>query len=162
MNLLALNAYNLPYPFPLTSPIHPITMHFVIATVIFSVLFDALGVLNKKQEFFNIGWWNLLVALAAVIVAAFMGQLEAGPANQVTGVEAVFTPRSYLGWSLVRNCRHPGGVPGVLCFRDPLRVSGVYLGGGFGWVYGLHVKSVVEAGQHGGLCRQAPWDWPRI
>ncbi len=166
MFAITLNEYNLPYPEPITSPIHPITVHFVIAMVVFSVLFDFLGHFQRRESFLNVGWWNLATATAAVIVAVFFGQLEAGFANYSKSVQPVLDWHTVIGWSLSAILVILALWRGFLRYRNPLRLNVPYLGAGLAvvglvfyqtvlgtqlvWQYGLHVKPVVEASRQQG------------
>ncbi|WP_287128827.1 DUF2231 domain-containing protein [Candidatus Cyanaurora vandensis] len=173
MLFFALNEYNLPYPPPLSGPIHPIVVHFVIATVVFSVLCDSIAYFTQQRSLANVAWWNLLVASVAIIIAIFFGQVEAGLANPTAaGGEQVLGQHMTLGWIL------PVLLLGLALWRALLRnklgnvstdfprqVSMPYLGAGFAlvglvfyqtflgtmlvWSYGVHIRPVVEATRTG-------------
>ena len=61
-----LNDKNLPW----LDVIHPIVVHFVIAMALISVVFDLIGVLTRRQNLFEVSFWNLLVATVADRVTA--------------------------------------------------------------------------------------------
>ena len=152
-----LNDYNLPYP----DPIHAIVVHFVIAMVVFSVVFDILGVLTRHQSLFNAGWWNLVVATLAILVAIVIGQFEASLANPSQAAQPILDRHMVVGWSLAVVLINLTLWRGILRYHRPLQISPIYLGVGLlvvglvsyqvylgtklVWVHGLHVKPVVEA-----------------
>lgn len=163
---LTLNEYNLPYPPPLEGPIHPIVVHFVIAMVVFSVVFDIIGSLTRRRSLLNLGWWNLVVATAAILVAILFGQLEAGLANVSDQAQAVLNQHTIIGWALSVVLVALALWRGIQRNRDPLKLSVPYLGAGvlvvslvfyqvllgtqLAWIHGLHVKPAVQAQLKGG------------
>lgn len=52
---------------------HPPIVHFAIALVIISVIFDFFGVLLKKDSLKNAGFWTLIVGGVAVVMAFITG-----------------------------------------------------------------------------------------
>ncbi|BAC88678.1 DUF2231 domain-containing protein [Gloeobacter violaceus] len=158
---IKLNEYGLPYPEIIGSAIHPIIVHFVIATVIASVLFDFIGYFGRKPSFHNVGWYNLVVACAAVIGAIIFGQIEAGLAHQSNAMQPVLAWHTIIGWSLGALILIMAAWRGVARYRDPNRLNPAYLGLSLlvvgtvfyqvflgtqlVWTYGIHVKPVVEA-----------------
>ena len=60
-----LNDHNLPW----MDTIHPIVVHFVIAMALITVVFDFIGAVTGRRSLFEVGWWNLLFATAAIFVA---------------------------------------------------------------------------------------------
>ncbi|MBD2592924.1 DUF2231 domain-containing protein [Nostoc spongiaeforme FACHB-130] len=161
MLALPLNSQNLPYP----DPIHPIIVHFVIAMVLLSFVFDVAGYFIHNVRLFEVSFWNLLVAAVAIFLAVIFGQFEAGLAQVYTAVQPTLNFHTIMGWSLavlvvaitawrfvIRN-RNPLKVPpaylGVATFLICLVFLQVYLGSKLFWVYGLHVEPVVEAMKQG-------------
>lgn len=156
MFALFLNKENLPYP----DPIHPIIVHFVIAMVIFSFIWDVLGYFTKNHHLFEVSFWNLFVAAIAIFLAVIFGEFEAGLANVYDAVEPVLNLHTILGWSLsvivvaiaawrfVIRLRNPRKIPptylGVATFLICLVFLQTYLGTQLVWVYGLHIEPVVE------------------
>jgi uncharacterized membrane protein len=146
-----LNDHNLPW----MDTIHPIVVHFVIAMAIISVIFDLIGVLARKPNLFEVSFWNLLFATAAIFVAKPYGASR-----------SILDWHSTLGWSLAGVLSLLTGWRYVLRSRDPLSlplpflaaggvlallvVVQVTLGNQLIWVYGLHTVPVVEA-QRAGL-----------
>lgn len=158
---LPLNSQNLPYP----DPIHPIIVHFVIAMVLFSFVFDLVGYFTHNVRLFEVSFWNMLVAAVAIFLAVIFGQFEAGLAQIYPAVQATLNLHTIMGWSLavlvvavtawrlvIRN-HNPRKVPpaylGVATFLICLVLLQVYLGSKLFWVYGLHVEPVVEAMKQG-------------
>ncbi|MEH2278978.1 MAG: DUF2231 domain-containing protein [Nostoc sp.] len=161
MPSLSLNNQDLPYP----DPLHPIIVHFVIAMVLFSFVCDVLGYFTRNVRLFEVSFWNMFVASAAIFVAVIFGQFEAGLANIYQAVEPTLNYHTILGWSLaaivvaiaawrfvIRN-RNPRKVPpvylGAATFLVCLVFLQVYLGSKLFWVYGLHVEPVVQAMKQG-------------
>ncbi|MEH2453882.1 DUF2231 domain-containing protein [Nostoc sp.] len=158
---LSLNNQDLPYP----DPLHPIIVHFVIAMVLFSFICDVLGYFTRNVRLFEVSFWNMFVASAAIFVAVIFGQFEAGLANIYQAVQPTLNYHTILGWSLaaivvaiaawrfvIRN-RNPRKVPpaylGAATFLVCLVFLEVYLGSKLFWVYGLHVEPVVQAMKQG-------------
>lgn len=152
-----LNDHNLPW----MDTIHPIVVHFVIAMALISVVFDLVGVVTKRQNLFEVSFWNLLVATLAIFVAIIFGQVEAGLANPYGASRDILNIHSTIGWSLAGVLAVLTGWRYVVRQKDPtvlpagfLVVDGllaalvftqVYLGDKLVWVYGLHTVPVVEA-----------------
>ncbi|MFZ9973783.1 MAG: DUF2231 domain-containing protein [Vulcanococcus sp.] len=152
-----LNDKNLPW----LDVIHPIVVHFVIAMALISVVFDLVGVVTKRQNLFEVSFWNLLVATVAIFVAIIFGQVEAGLANPYGASRDILNIHSTIGWSLAGVLAVLTGWRYVVRQKDPtvlpagfLVVDGllaalvfthVYLGDKLVWVYGLHTVPVVEA-----------------
>ena len=91
-----LNDKNLPW----LDVIHPIVVHFVIAMALITVVFDLIGVLNRKPNLFEVSFWNLLVATIAIFVAIIFGQVEAGLASPYGASRDILNVHSTIGWSL--------------------------------------------------------------
>lgn len=158
-----LNDKNLPW----LDVIHPIVVHFVIAMALITVVFDVLGVLTKRRNLFEVSFWNLLVATAAIFVAIIFGQIEAGLANPYGASRDILNYHSTIGWSLagvlalltgwryVARQKDPTNLPSGFLLIDMLLAvlvfCQVYLGDKLVWVYGLHTVPVVEAVRSGAL-----------
>ncbi|MBV2351864.1 DUF2231 domain-containing protein [Synechococcus sp. HK05] len=152
-----LNDKNLPW----LDVIHPIVVHFVIAMALISVVFDLIGVLTRRQNLFEVSFWNLLVATVAIFVAIIFGQVEAGLANPYGASRDILNIHSTIGWSLagvlavltgwryVVRQKDPTVLPGGFLVVDGLLAAlvftQVYLGDKLVWVYGLHTVPVVDA-----------------
>lgn len=155
--LVTLNEHNLIYP----EPIHAIVVHFAIATVLFSVFFDILGVFTRNQSLFNAAWWNLVVASIAIVVAIIFGQFEATLATPSQAAQPVLDNHMAIGWLLAIIIITLTLWRGILRYHPPSRISLIYLGAGLLtvglvtyqaflgtqllWVHGLHVEPVVIA-----------------
>ncbi|MEG3439720.1 DUF2231 domain-containing protein [Pannus brasiliensis CCIBt3594] len=158
---ISLNEQGLPYP----DPIHPIIVHFVIAMVLFSFLCDSIGYFTRRNRFFEVSFWNLLVASIAIFLAVIFGQLEAGLANTYGAVRSTLTLHTIVGWSLGALTVAITAWRFALRRRNPVKLPAIYLGGGalltclvlfqtvlgtrLIWVYGLHIEPVVEASRQG-------------
>lgn len=152
-----LNDKNLPW----LDVIHPIIVHFVIAMALVSVVFDVIGVITRRQNLFEVSFWNLLVATVAIFVAIIFGQVEAGLASPYGASRDILNIHSTIGWSLAGILAVLTGWRYVVRQKDPtvlpagflvvdgllaaLVVTQVYLGDKLVWVYGLHTVPVVEA-----------------
>lgn len=163
MSAMPLNVESLPYP----DPIHPIIVHFVIAMVFFSFFCDVVGYFTHKHHLFEVSVWNLLVASVTVFLAVIFGEFEAGLAQPYKAAQSTLTYHTLLGWLLSAlivllttwrfaiRTRSPLKVSpiylGVATFMICLVSLQVYLGSKLFWVYGLHVKSIVEATKQGVL-----------
>ncbi len=155
--LPALNDHNLPW----MDTIHPIVVHFVIAMALISVLFDLIGTLARRPRLFEVSFWNLLVATAAIFVAIIFGQIEAGLAEPYGASREILNLHSTIGWSLAGVLAVLTGWRYVIRSKDPARLPLAFLGAGgllvalvavqvtlgnqLIWTYGLHTVPVVEA-----------------
>jgi len=90
-----LNDHNLPW----MDTIHPIVVHFVIAMGLITFVFDLIGSAAKKPALFEVSFWNLLFATAAIFVAILFGQVEAGLADPYGASSDILNWHSTLGWS---------------------------------------------------------------
>ena len=158
-----LNDHNLPW----MDTIHPIVVHFVIAMAVISVIFDLIGVLTRRTNLFEVSFWNLLFATAAIFVAIIFGQVEAGLAEPYGRASEILNLHSTLGWSLAGVLSLLSGWRYVIRSKDPqslplaflaaggvlalLVVVQVTLGNQLIWVYGLHTVPVVEAIRQGAV-----------
>ena len=156
-----LNDHNLPW----MDTLHPIVVHFVIATALISVVFDFIGVATKRPQLFEVSFWNLLVATGAIFIAIIFGQIEAGLANPYGASRDILNYHSTIGWSLagvlsiltgwryVTRQKDPSVLPSGFLIIDgalaALVFTQVYLGDKLIWVYGLHTVKVVEAFREG-------------
>lgn len=159
---LPLNGENLPYP----DPIHPIIVHFIIAMVVFSFLFDVIGYFTRNHRLFEVSFWNLFVAAIAIFVAIVFGQFEAGLAQPYEAAQHTLSLHTITGWTLsgiliaitawrlVIHKRNPLKIPiaylGFTSFLTCLVLFQTYLGTKLVWVYGLHIEPVVQAMKAGG------------
>jgi uncharacterized membrane protein len=159
--LPALNDHNLPW----MDTIHPIVVHFVIAMGLISFVFDLIGVLFRRGKLFEVSFWNLLFATAAIFVAIIFGQVEAGLANPYGASSEILNLHSTIGWSLAGVLSLMSGWRYVIRSRDPQQIPLSFLGAGallsalivvqvtlgnqLIWVYGLHTVPVVQAMRDG-------------
>lgn len=157
MPSLPLNEANLPYP----DPIHPIVVHFVISMVFFAFLCDLVGYFTRNHRLFEVSFWNMFVASAAIFVAIIFGQFEAGLAQAYQAAQPVLNEHTITGWSLSAIVVAITAWRFVIRLRDPLKIPvaylgvatmliclvsfQVYLGTQLVWEYGLHVEPVEEA-----------------
>ena len=156
-----LNDHNLPW----MDTIHPIVVHFVIAMVLITFVFDLAGVVLRKPQLFEVSFWNLLFATAAIFVAIIFGEVEAGLALPYGAAREILNIHSTIGWSLAGILSLMTGWRYVIRNRDsqqiPLAFLGaggvlsllvlvqIYLGDQLIWTYGLHTVKVVSAIREG-------------
>ncbi len=152
-----LNDHNLPW----MDTIHPIVVHFVIAMGLITFVFDLIGVLTRRPALFEVSFWNLLFATAAIFVAIIFGQVEAGLANPYGASRDILNLHSTIGWSLAGVLSLMSGWRYVIRSKDPQQLPLAFLGAGgllsalivvqvtlgnqLIWVYGLHTVPVVQA-----------------
>jgi uncharacterized membrane protein len=159
--LPALNDHNLPW----MDTIHPIVVHFVIAMAVIAVLFDLIGTIARRPGLFEVSFWNLLVATAAIFVAIIFGQVEAGLAEPYGASREILNLHSTIGWSLAGVLAVLTAWRYVIRSKDPARLPVAFLGAGgvlvalvvvqvtlgnqLIWTYGLHTVPVVQAIREG-------------
>jgi len=66
---------------------HPFVVHFAVALLIISVLFDVVAVTTHRPHFENVGWWNLFIGFFASVFAVITGLYAKNSANFGTGIE---------------------------------------------------------------------------
>lgn len=156
-----LNDHNLPW----MDTLHPIVVHFVIAMGLITFVFDVIGVLTRRSALFEVSFWNLLFATAAIFVAIIFGQVEAGLANPYGASRDILNLHSTIGWSLAGVLSLMSGWRYVIRSKDPQQLPLAFLGAGgllaalivvqvtlgnqLIWVYGLHTVPVVQAMREG-------------
>ncbi|BFM40287.1 DUF2231 domain-containing protein [Synechocystis sp. LKSZ1] len=161
--MFSLNNQNLPYP----DTLHPIIVHFVIAMVFFAYFCDLTGYLTRRPHWFEVSWWNLVVASIAIFFAVIFGEFEAALALPYPAAQPALDWHTVNGWSLSALLVGLTAWRGVLRVRNPLKLSVLYLGAAtvlmcliclqiylgslVDWVFGLHSVPVVEATKAGKL-----------
>jgi uncharacterized membrane protein len=156
-----LNDHNLPW----MDTLHPIVVHFVIAMGLITFVFDLIGWLFKKPALFEVSFWNLLFATAAIFVAIIFGQVEAGLADPYGASREILNLHSTIGWSLAAVLSLLSAWRYVIRSKDPVQLPLPFLVAGAGlsvlivvqvmlgnqliWVYGLHTVKVVAAMREG-------------
>ncbi|MBI4583542.1 MAG: DUF2231 domain-containing protein [Planctomycetes bacterium] len=142
----------------MTPYLHPPIVHFTIALVAASVLFDLLGVLLGKDSLHAAAWWNLLAGTIAVILTvatgllaeraaehdeAAHGVLEVHKAIGLTALAmtlALFTWRAFAKGRLPRRLRALYLLVSVLTMGTVL--AGGYFGGELVFGHGVGVRAV--------------------
>lgn len=61
---------------PLTHPLHPPLVHFPIALLGTSLLFDLVGLLRDEPVWWAIAFWNIALGLVIAVVTASTGLLD--------------------------------------------------------------------------------------
>ena len=156
-----LNDHNLPW----MDTLHPIVVHFVIAMALITFVFDLFGSVFRKPALYEVSFWNLLFATAAIFVAIIFGQVEAGLADPYGASSEILNLHSTIGWSLAGILSLLSGWRYVIRSKDPQQLPLGFLAAGAGltalivvqvtlgnqliWVYGLHTVKVVAAMREG-------------
>jgi len=52
---------------------HPFVVHFAVALLLVSVLFDILSVSTQREHLQMVGWWNLFLGFLAALFAVITG-----------------------------------------------------------------------------------------
>lgn len=60
----------------MSNPWHPVAVHFTIALFVVSVIFDFLGLILKKKQFYVAAWYNLFLAGIACLLTILPGLIE--------------------------------------------------------------------------------------
>ncbi len=124
--------------------LHPIVVHFVIATAVIAVLFGLIGSEARNPQLFEVSFWNLLVATVAIFVAIIIGQVKAGLAEPYGASREIVSLHSTIGWSLAGVLAVLTAWRYVIRSRDHSRLPAAFLGAG-----GLLVVLVVMQGTLG-------------
>ncbi|RME02865.1 MAG: DUF2231 domain-containing protein [Planctomycetota bacterium] len=53
--------------------LHPVFVHFPIALLTFSVIFDAIGMWLKKESLKNAAWWTMVAGIGGILLAVATG-----------------------------------------------------------------------------------------
>jgi uncharacterized membrane protein len=77
---------------------------------------------------FEVSFWNLLFATAAIFVAIIFGQVEAGLANPYGASSEILNLHSTIGWSLAGVLSLMSGWRYVIRSRDPQQIPLAFLG----------------------------------
>lgn len=77
--------------------IHPFVVHFAVALLTVSVLFDLLSVTADRPHLQNAGWWNLFLGFLAALFAVITGLYAKNNAIFTQGVIPLLTYHQYLG-----------------------------------------------------------------
>ncbi|RUM61602.1 MAG: hypothetical protein DSY66_01815 [Persephonella sp.] len=120
--------------------LHPPIVHFAVALVIISVIFDVLGVVLKKDSLKNAGYWTLLVGALAVIGAFITGhQAEEMVEKFIEGTEAYKRLEIYetIGTVVLVAVLIQIAFRLFIAKKDDIRLTGIYL------ILGLIVISIV-------------------
>lgn len=55
--------------------VHPLVVHFPIALLTVSFLFDLVGLFARQSSFERVGWWTLVCGMAGLVLAVISGVL---------------------------------------------------------------------------------------
>ncbi|MCC6485267.1 MAG: DUF2231 domain-containing protein [Armatimonadetes bacterium] len=67
--------------------IHPVTVHFPIALLVVSFIFDLLGVVTKDESFRKAGFYCLILALFGLVASYFTGLQAQSAARSIPNIE---------------------------------------------------------------------------
>lgn len=76
---------------------HPFVVHFAIALLIVSVLFDVLSVATARPHLQMVGWWNLFLGFLAALFAVITGLYAKNSAFFPAGSQTLVIYHQYLG-----------------------------------------------------------------
>lgn len=143
--------------------LHPPIVHFAIALVITSVIFDFLGLVLKKESLKNAGFWTLMAGAIAVILAFITGhQAEELVEKFVEGTQAEkrLEIHETVGTILLGAVLILTGFRVFVSKKEDIRLMGIYIligfivmaivglqgriGGKLVYEEGLGVKPVIE------------------
>jgi len=77
--------------------IHPFVIHFAIALLVVSVLFDIIAVSTNRPHFETAGWWNLFLGFFAALFAVITGLYAKNSAFITPDTKTLLTYHQYLG-----------------------------------------------------------------
>ncbi len=110
--------------------LHPPVVHFAIALIIVSVIFDILGYLLNKNSLKNAGFWTMIGGVIAVIGAFITGvQAEEVVEEFIEGTKAydLLEKHEELGESLPWIVLIVGGFRLFLNLKESKKIFGLYL-----------------------------------
>ena len=76
---------------------HPFVVHFAVALLVVSVLFDIIAVTTNRHHLEIVGWWNLFLGFFASLFAVITGLYAKNSASFGSGIEPLLTYHQYLG-----------------------------------------------------------------
>ncbi len=80
-------------------PLHPMLVHFPIALLITSVLFDAVGAMWKRETFREGALWLLVLGLAGGVAAAVAGDMAEEMAEKAGIAESLIETHETLAFA---------------------------------------------------------------
>lgn len=82
-------------------PVHPALVHFPIALVTLSFIFDLLGRILHKRSLYSSGWWSLCAGSITAILAIPLGYWDMNRAMLDTTTHELVEIHLKLGWVLL-------------------------------------------------------------
>ncbi len=82
-------------------PLHPALVHFPIALVTLSFVFDILGKLLRKRSFYSAGWWTLCAGAITGIMTVALGYFDMNRAMLNRETHEIVDIHMRLGWLLL-------------------------------------------------------------
>ncbi len=76
---------------------HPFVVHFAVALLTVSVLFDLLAVTTDRPQLQTVGWWNLFTGFLAALFAVITGLYAKNSAILTSGTATLLPLHEYLG-----------------------------------------------------------------
>jgi uncharacterized membrane protein len=77
---------------------HPLFVHFPLALLTLSAVFDYSGILFKRNELNRAGWWCLLAGVAGLFVTISSGLLAAGTVSVPAPAQPTFETHEELAF----------------------------------------------------------------
>lgn len=77
--------------------IHPFVIHFAIALLVVSVLFDIVAVSTERPHLQTAGWWNLFLGFFAALFAVITGLYAKNSAFITPDTKSLLFYHQYLG-----------------------------------------------------------------
>jgi uncharacterized membrane protein len=82
-------------------PLHPALVHFPIALMTLSFVFDLLGRVLHKRSFYSSGWWTLCAAAVTAIIALPLGYFDMNRAMLDDQTHELVDIHLKIGWVLL-------------------------------------------------------------
>src|SRR6476659_8437267 len=82
-------------------PLHPALVHFPIALVTISFVFELLGKILQRGSFRSVGWWTLLSGLIACAISMLLGYSDMSRASLTDETHGYVDLHLRIGWVLL-------------------------------------------------------------
>jgi len=144
--------------------IHPLFIHFPIALLSVSLLFEVVGTIRKNQALQNAGWWTFVVGVVALAAAITTGLIAESTVAHTDEAHDLILQHRNLGIAsgiffvvlLIWRVAQKGELPVSVVFRSiypvifvlavALLLTGAHLGGKL--VYEFGVGTSISAASH--------------
>ncbi len=133
--------------------IHPLLVHFPIALLTISVLFDLVYLLTKKEVFSSVGWWTQLAGVAGLAGTIVSGLYAERTVIIATEARSCFETHQQMAfvsatifailllWRIASKTNLPSKQRAAYLLLSLLGVIAMWVGAWYGgeMVYGLNV-----------------------